>query len=185
MIRMLALLALTACGGGLANAPDNSVPPGDDCLTSAQCQDGLVCLAYGSQTGTCVAECTASADACGAEATCSGVGAASIDVCQDNDDITEPGQVPTEEERPRVACASDAECGELAPGTICVEWEGFAECTLPCSSEPECDTPAVGGFSADLLTCLPDEADPSRSGCVPDKACFADPLSCVEGFPNW
>lgn len=187
MTRILLVLAFTACTGGSSSTPAaaNSVSEGNSCTSTNECRDGLACLAYGERDGTCVPECTASADDCGAEASCGGVGALNVEVCQDDDDATPSDEVPAEEDRPRIPCTTDAECAEYGSDAICAEWMGIRDCTIACTTEATCDVPSVGGISVDLMTCIPDEADPSRSGCLPDEACFASPFNCIDGFPGF
>lgn len=174
-------LAISGCGTDGGGDDDGQEDSG--CDVAADCGDGLVCLAYGSGPGTCVPTCEASASDCSAEATCGGSGLV-VDVCEPNDARTPEGEVPAEEERPRLPCATDAECDAITGGSICVEWKGVKDCTIPCASEQACDLPSVGGITMDFLTCTPDEADTSRSGCVPDEACFANPMACV-AFPGF
>lgn len=177
-------LGLAACndgGGGAGGAGSD----GAVCATNAECNDGLVCLAYGSGTGLCSIDCTVSADECSGEATCAGVGSIEVDVCQDPANAPDPEDPPEEEDRPRIPCDVDADCAEFGSNAICAEWKGVKDCTIACDAEDDCTPPTFGGIGIDFLTCLPDEADDSRDACVPDEACFTNPLNCVDlgGLP--
>ena len=179
VLALCAGLAPMACGddgdtgSGSETAGESDTSDGA-CVSTEDCSAGNVCVAYGPAGGACTPQCSATVDECGGEASCAGVGATSINVCQ------EPQAEPKPEEEPRIPCTSDAECEALESGLICVEFKGESDCTLPCSQESECDVPSVGGITSDFLTCLDDEGDPSRKGCVPDEACFMDPLSCTD-----
>ncbi|MEZ4430196.1 MAG: hypothetical protein R3A51_21150 [Nannocystaceae bacterium] len=183
---LLSLLAapaalLPACGDGDAttdHGDGGDGADGDGCMFSSDCADALVCITVGDLGGVCTPQCSASADECGATASCSGVGALSVNVCQDDPDPQSP---PKPEEQPKLPCMTDADCSELASGAICVEWKGERDCTIPCAAESDCDLPSAGGISVDFLACTADEADDARMGCVPDEACFADVLSCIGG----
>ena len=125
--------------------------------------------------------CSASADACGAEATCGGVGMLSVDVCQEAPEE----EAPTEEERPRIPCATDADCAEYGDLAVCAEWKGLWDCTIRCDVERDCAPPALGGVTFDFLACAEDEGDGSRTVCLPDEDCYAEPLSCMSGVPGF
>lgn len=165
-------LASSHCGRGApSRTGDLTASP---CQTNADCGAGSVCLAIGNTSG-CVVQCSATANECGGSASCAGVGAASINVCQPAPDPQKP---PKPDEQPRLPCRSDAECAAVAPGTICVEFKGVRDCTIPCAQESNCDLPSVPGISIDFLTCAADGANPARRACVPDEKCFTNPTSC-------
>ncbi|MCB9749624.1 MAG: hypothetical protein H6713_06400 [Myxococcales bacterium] len=189
---LLGALALApACGDGDAASDVDSDADGDSgsdvdgaCTSTADCEDGFVCLSVGGAGGVCTPQCTASADECGGMASCSAVGAlAEVNVCED--DPEDPSAPPKPEEEPQITCMEDAECEALQAGTICVEWKGARSCTIPCAAEADCDLPGAGGVTVDFLACLPDEANDARMGCVPDEACFDDPLMCIGGIPDF
>ncbi len=177
----IALMASVTAGCG-AGAKE-----GKDCEYALDCNDGLVCVAYGESAGTCNLDCSASADECGAEASCSGVGTVGIDVCQDSDKVvTEDNPAEGEDDIPYIPCLDDAECRELGGGSrmVCGEWMGMRQCTLSCESEEQCSV--VPGI--DFFTCLEDEGKTSRDICAPDMSCFTDPMACMDlgtEFPDF
>ena len=136
-------------------------------------------MASGSDGPTCLATCTASANECGGSASCNGVGVTSVNICQESESDDEEGSTPEPEKSPKIPCVTDAECAALQPGLVCAEFQGAKDCTMPCSQESECDMPEMMGVKIDFLTCLDDEADTTRKACVPDVACFSDPMSCM------
>lgn len=168
-----------ACGGSGSSGVAGSAGLGDRCSTTGECEDGTVCMAYGSGGGVCALNCSADAGACGASAECAGVGSLSIETCQEPENVADAESPPSEETRPYVPCATDAECSALESGAICAEWMGIRDCTLPCASATECNPPTIGGLTITFLECAPDEGDPSRDACLPDPACMANPLDCV------
>lgn len=171
-------LTLAACNGD-GKSPGNGNGKADStCYAVSDCGDGLVCLAYGSSPGVCTPTCELNADACSANATCGGAGLV-VDVCEPDDKRTKDGEVPSEDEVPRLPCDTDAECADVASDAICMNYRGHKDCTIPCEVESNCDLPSLGGITMDFLTCAEDESDPSRSGCVPDEACFANPMNCI------
>ena len=156
---------------------------GPACVTQSDCGDNAACVTAAGMS-VCQPVCTGSIDECGASASCGGVGAMSINVCQPAQEET-PAEEATEEdapapeEQPSLPCATDADCSKFDSGAICAQWDGVKDCTIPCTEESDCDIPAIGGFSVDFMTCIPDEADTSRMACLPDENCFADVMSCV------
>ncbi|MBH23287.1 MAG: hypothetical protein CMH57_02260 [Myxococcales bacterium] len=179
---LAALLPLYGCGddGGDGGGGSASSGEGASCVTSADCGEGEACLAFGGQA-RCTITCSGSADACSGEASCGTVGV-SADVCQPPEAQPTAEDPPaSEEEVPRLPCASDAECEQIAPGLICATWKSYSECTRPCMTENDCSIPSAGGVGVDFLTCQTDEGDASRMACVPDEVCFMDPTSCVSG----
>jgi hypothetical protein len=177
VIGMMVLLVGSTAGCG--SAETGSVKEGKACSVALDCADGLVCLAYGDAPGSCSLDCSASADVCGAEASCAGVGSVSVDVCQDDDKVvSDDNPAESEDDIPYIPCVDDAECQALGGGSrmVCGEWMGLRQCTLSCEAEPDCDVlPDI-----DLFTCIADEADSSRDICAPDMDCFTDPLSCID-----
>lgn len=170
---------MLGCGGP---GGEGTAGPGDVCDTTSDCDSDSVCIQFGGE-GVCQVNCTARADACGAEATCEGVGSAAIDVCQDDDQVADPDDPATSpEERPYIPCASDAECEALFDGGVCGTWMGIRECTIRCdaaSSTDTCNPPAMGGMESHFMECTTDEGDPSRTICAPDPDCFNSPMDCV------
>lgn len=159
---------------------DDAVVAGSTCTSTSECASGSTCVAYGSGAGTCLVDCSVSANACGGTAQCSGAGSASIDVCQEPAKATNADNPPKEETQPRIPCTTDAECGAIATGGICVQWRGVRDCSFACSVEDDCTPPALAGTTVDFLTCKPDEGDTTRNACVPDEACWTSPQSCVK-----
>jgi len=174
---LTSLLVLTACGGeGKAGAE------GSDCGSTTDCQDGYLCLSIGERQGTCAADCSVSADACGSDATCAGVGSVSIDVCQPRDSVPSDSNAPEEDERASLPCVSDDDCTAIQAGLVCGTWRGWKECTLPCDDSDACN-PSGLGFTTSFMTCGDDEGE-DRTICIPDEDCFDDPMSCLsfQGF---
>jgi hypothetical protein len=181
MLRTI-LVAWVVVGAGCAGEGGGGKGKGDDpsCNGNSDCPDGMACLSYGSGPGACAAECSASVDECGANASCSGVGSLSIEVCQQDEDLPEEGEAPSEDERPRIACQTDEDCAEYGSRAVCAEWQGLKDCTVLCEAEEDCTPPSMGGMTFDFMACLEDEGDRSRRACLPDEACFADPFSCMQ-----
>lgn len=150
---------------------------GARCVSASDCPASTVCIAAGGRSA-CQPTCSASADECGGNASCGGVGSLSINVCQPTPQESDP---PTEAEQPRIPCRTDRECDALHAGAICAEYQGVYDCTIPCGAERDCDVPRLGGFQVDFMTCAPDEGAPSRRACLPDAECFSNPLACVNG----
>ena len=174
-------LLLTLVMPGLGCDDDAEGSAGSACSSTLDCDGGHVCVAHGSSSvGACMASCSASVNACGGEATCSGVGTVSVEICQPKPDPEDP---PEPEDQPRIPCVSDDECQSLVPGAICAQWRGMRDCTIPCTVERDCDPPGVGGVRIDFFSCQPDEGDETRTACLPDPACWSDLLSCIE-FPS-
>lgn len=166
----LAALFLIACDGGDGAS--------GACETTADCPAASACVSANGQRG-CTPTCSVTADDCGGNATCTGVGASTIDVCQPPRD---PNQPPDPADEPTITCATDAECQALAggaPDAVCGLWRGTRSCTRRCAAEPDCDLPATAGVALDYLTCGDDEGTAGRTVCVPDPRCFMDPLSCT------
>ena len=156
---------------------------GPSCVTQSDCDDGFACItALGMSV--CQPVCTGTIDECGTSASCGGIGAMSIDVCQPAKEEVPAEEAseenaPTPEEQPTLPCVTDEDCSKFDSGAICAQWQGTKDCTIPCAQESDCDIPAIAGFSVDFMTCLEDEADSTRMACLPDEKCFADPMSCI------
>ena len=171
--------AAAGCASDGGTSGSGSGTRAEGCATGGEaCGDGFVCLRSGDESA-CAATCTGSADACGASASCAGVGVASIDVCQEPA-AAEPEANEEPAEPPRVTCSTDADCEALAPGSVCGEWMGERDCTIPCAGESQCDLPSIGGIDADFLTCAEDQGSPGRDVCLPDPRCASNPSACVQ-----
>lgn len=173
-------LSLTACGGGDDGASDD--PDDGDlkatgegpCDSPSQCEgDACVALLDGDNPPNyCTEPCSGT---CPDGFYCDGDTFALVgfSFCRYGDT---PSEDPPEE-APRRPCRADGEC---EAGEICATWDGERSCTLPCGEESDCTPPPAGGFTFDYLTCGPDEtAGQDRDACVPDPACFEDPLACT------
>ncbi|MDP7040030.1 MAG: hypothetical protein QGI45_12780 [Myxococcota bacterium] len=181
-------LAGLGCSGEENPNDINSTP----CSGQSDCADGTACVRSGT-ISACQIECTADINACGSSGTCSGVGSMSVNVCQpepESDDGSSSSSSssssgggntaqPDPEEQPALPCSSDAECAKLEAGSICALFKGSRDCTVPCTQESQCDMPAMMGYSVDFFTCIADEGDSSRDACLPDEACFSNPMSCM------
>ena len=168
-------LVLWGCGSkGDSENGGGSAP----CESNSDCPAGLACVSFGAGAGVCTPTCSVSGDECSGTAGCTGVGALSVNVCQE----PEPeGETPAPEEQPRIPCKTDAECSALNAGAVCAQWKGERDCTIECTAEAQCDPPTVGGMKMDFMTCIADErTDKERTACLPDEKCFNDPMSCVE-----
>jgi hypothetical protein len=179
-----ALLCLLAACGTADEASDNPAPGARTCTTSMDCDQGFVCLTY-ERDNACTPICTGDTDACGAEASCGGVGVMEVEVCQPAT-AANAEEPPQPEEQPKIPCKVDSECSALQAGAICAEWQGARDCTIPCAEESDCDMPEVGGIRVDFMRCAADEAQPARRACLPDPACFNDPFACIDmgGLPG-
>jgi hypothetical protein len=110
----------------------------------------------------------------------------SVNVCQPAPEAEEEAQAePVPEEQPTLPCSTDEDCQEFSEIAICAMFEGVRDCTIPCGAEADCDMPTVMGVNIDFLTCLADEGDASRNACLPDKACWANPTSCISGLGDF
>ena len=163
-------LSLVACGAEDGEAPGDNA---GTCFSSADCSGAMVCVSAGTGPGGCVPQCEVGAGECGGRASCQGIGAVSVDICQPQ---PSPEAPPKAEEAPQLVCESDEDCAALQQGAICAEWNGIKSCTIRCEAESACN---VQGFQAlgvtittDFLACLPDESNSDRSACVPDESCF-------------
>ena len=187
----IASILSISCSEDESNTQNGNDPtPPQSCSGQSDCSDGYACVSVAG-VSYCQLTCSLSSDACGASASCGSVGATSVSVCQPEEESTDSnsGNASTEEsapqpdKQPKLPCSTDADCAQFDESAICAEFQGTKDCTIPCTEERECDVPAIGGFSVDFLTCLPDESDQSRSACLPDEACFSNPLNCVT-LPN-
>ena len=172
-VSLVAAGSLVACGGS-SSAPS--------CTTLSDCAAGTVCVSGGAAGSVCLPDCSLSASECSASATCTGVGSTSVSICEEpEEEETSSGEqsTPDPEEEPRIPCKSDDECNALQAGLICAQFKGTKDCTIPCSQESDCDMPSVGGMTVDFMTCIADEANTSRTACLPDEACFTNPMDCI------
>jgi len=181
VMAMLAMFSLAGCGTK-GDSENGSAPP---CESNSDCTSGLACVTFGGGAGVCTPTCSVSGDECSGSAGCKGVGALSVNVCQEEE---AEGEAPAPEEQPKIPCKTDAECDALHAGAICAQWKGVKDCTIQCMGEATCDMPEVGGMKLDFMTCIADErTDKDRTACLPDEKCFTDPMSCVElgtGMPG-
>ena len=185
----------SSSGGGTSGAPPQSVA---SCVVSSDCPAEHVCITVGDGSAGCVPICSASAEDCGTNASCGGVGMLSVDVCKETasddgggGDSTDSGASAEEqaqeevESEVKIPCNTDADCSVVDPDAICAEWQGERDCTIVCSSEDECNPPALGGVTVDFLTCIADErSDKDRTACLPKAECFENPLNCISGLDN-
>ncbi|MFO0618544.1 MAG: hypothetical protein U0414_38485 [Polyangiaceae bacterium] len=169
-------IAYAGCGGG--DTGSNAA-----CTVSSDCVDGEVCIRIGSES-RCTTNCSVRADACGGEASCEGVGSVGVNVCQEKKPAPTPDNPPDPKEEPHLPCGGDAECAALASGAVCGTWMGTRDCTILCTSDSQCNPPAVGGIGTSFFGCKPDESDATRTVCLPREECFQDPLSCITGLPT-
>ena len=182
---LLSILLLVVGCGGSDDESDGGANGygGPACVTQSDCGDGAAGVTAASMS-VCQPVCTGSINECGASASCGGIGAMSIDVCQPikeetpEEEATEE-HAPAPEEQASLPCVTDEDCSKFDSSAICAQWDGTKDCTIPCTNEPDCDIPAIGGFSVDFMKCQDDEAEPSRKACLPDAACFKDPMSCI------
>lgn len=166
----MALSPFAACSGdGTLN---------QSCETVSDCEGGTTCVRQGGASA-CALTCTADVTACSAESECLGVASLNINVCAEP---TPEGETPQPEDQPKVVCTTDADCDAVFSGAVCGTFKGQRDCTIPCTQESDCDGPRVGGVSLDFLTCGADDTAPARDVCLPDEACFNDPLSCISGL---
>lgn len=87
------------------------------------------------------------------------------------------------EEPPRLPCKQDSECES---GEVCGTYMGERGCTIACAKEADCDIPSVGGITVDFLECAADStAGKTRDVCLPRAECYANPQSCIGGFPGF
>ncbi|MFN3200554.1 MAG: hypothetical protein ACE366_19300 [Bradymonadia bacterium] len=163
-------------GGGAASG-EYSGDTAQACTTTADCEDGAVCVRLGDRT-TCHLDCSVEGNECSGSAGCEGVGTVSVDICQPPAEAPSEENPPAPEEEPRLPCQTDAECQVLDPTAICAQWRGARDCTIPCTMDSQCNPPSVGGISVSLLECATDEGDESRTACLPNAACIDDPQDC-------
>ena len=156
---------------------------GTPCSGQSDCGAESACVSANATT-VCQLNCSLDANLCGAEASCTGVGAStmSVNVCQP---APEPEEEPVPEEQPSLPCSIDEDCQKFSSIAICAQYDGVRDCTIPCAQESDCDMPTVMGVNVDFMTCIPDEGDTTRMACLPDEACFADPMSCMSGIDDF
>ncbi len=174
------ILAIVVTGMGACSEEESGQAAANSvCDSVSDCADGTTCLVVDGN-GRCRAICEVSTTECGGSASCGAVGVLSVDVCQPPAPEPTPDDPPSAAEQPRIPCASDAECDALEAGAICAGYKGERDCTLACAIESDCTMPAVGGVRMDFLTCITDESDATRKACLPDAACFSNPMSCID-----
>ncbi len=173
-LTLIPSLALVIGLLGCSSSSSSSSSGGASCVTSPDCTSG-VCVTVGSASA-CTPTCSASANECGGEASCQGVGSVGINVCAPP---PASAAAPKPEEQPKLPCKSDAECNTLQAGSICATWRGERDCTITCASDDACRLPAVGGVSIDFMKCQTDEGNSARQACLPRAECFTNPSSCI------
>ena len=176
-----ALLVLAISVVGCDSDGTSSLRTAGPCDTMSDCEGGTVCVVTAG-VGLCSFDCSVSSDECGASASCKGIGALEINVCQEAEEEKAPEEVK-EDDTPYIPCTTDAECQALDSGAICAEFQGRKDCTIPCSTQGEksgCNMPPMMGVSLDFMICNPDEAQPERLACLPDAACFSNMMSCMD-----
>ena len=177
VLGVLSISVLLNIGCGDKENDESGAGPGignGECETVSDCGDGYACL-FAGEKSICTPTCSGSMDECGAEASCGGVGMLSVEVCtpaQTEEETKDPKQQPT------LPCISDEDCELLQAGTICATWKGNSDCTIPCSTENECNLPVEFGVSIDFMTCIDDEAK-DRTACLPDEKCIENVMSCI------
>ena len=155
------------------------------CQGQGDCGDESACVQAGGAS-VCQLNCSLNADLCGAQASCTGVGAVSmsVNVCQPApEEETQAELVP--EEQPTLPCSTEEDCQQFSAIAICALFEGVRDCTIPCAEEKDCEMPTVMGVSMDFLTCIPDEGNTNRKACLPDKACWDKPTDCMGGLDDF
>ena len=78
-----------------------------------------------------------------------------------------------------IPCKTDLECSCQQSGTVCGTFQGSSNCTIPCNTDADCQ-PTVGGIKSSFMTCQNDSTH-NRKECLPNPACLANPLSCIQG----
>lgn len=168
------LCTVVACGG--SSSQDANTNVGSACKLSSDCASGQICLSDG-KTSVCAATCQASANECGASASCAGVGALSLDVCQPK---PKENETPAPEEQKRIPCSTDAECQRIEAGSICAQWQGGEkDCTIPCTDRKMCNPALYPGFTTEFMDCATDLSNSARKACLPDPKCFQNAMSCI------
>lgn len=153
----------------LGAAAEAKTPTGKGpCRDGAECREG-VCVEINEKTF-----CSKACGRCPAGMACDAelfkrVGL-SVCVPQATKQTKKPPQAP-----PRLPCSSDTEC----PGAlVCGQKMGMRDCTLPCTENAQCEMPPVLGARFDFFACQADDGQPSRTACLPKKACMMNPMSC-------
>ena len=188
LMKVLSFVSIICLIGGCDSSDNESEGSANEyggpaCVTQSDCGENAACVSAAGLS-VCQPICTGSVDECGVSASCGSIGATSIDVCQPAKEETSTEEAteenaPDPEEQATLPCVTDEDCSKFDSRAICAQWQGTKDCTIPCSQESDCDVPAIGGFSVDFMTCLSDEADPSRMACLPDAACFENPINCI------
>lgn len=82
---------------------------------------------------------------------------------------------------PRLPCKTDDNCqGAL----VCAQMMGHKDCTLPCTTNAQCEAPEVMGVKMDFLSCQLDEGKRGRKACLPKRECIANPAKCMSMDPK-
>lgn len=176
LILTLTLTLTAACGGGDAGPNGGGKATGaGPCDVPSQCA-GDVCVAIiddGHPPVYCSEECTATS--CPSGFYCDTATFALVGKTFCRFGTLPPGENPPPPvEPPRLPCMKDTDCDG---GEVCANSGGYRDCTLPCTTESQCTPPALGGISFDFFACKAD--DDGRHVCLPDPACYANPLSCT------
>lgn len=165
----LVLCTLTLSSAAFAARPTGKGP----CKDAGQCRGG-VCVEVNGD-----AYCSKTCGDCPAGMYCDErlFSAVGMKVC-----LRGRAKAPVEPKSPpRLPCKTDDNCqGAL----ICAEMMGHRDCTLPCTTEAQCDAPEVMGVKMDFLSCQVDEGDRKRKACLPKKACMANPMQCMSMDPS-
>jgi hypothetical protein len=150
------------------------------CEAASECQ-GDVCVSIidgDNPPVYCTQECTSGACPSGFRCDSTTFQLVGRTFCRFGETPPAGGMEETPSEPPTLPCKTDADCDDTE---VCGTWMAESQCTLRCTAESNCDLPAVGGIRIDLLTCSADEgAGTNRNICVPDAACFSNPLQCTD-----
>lgn len=160
-------------GGDLLETGDGPCDDGSEC-------SGDVCVALIDGNHPPV-YCTQECGACPSDFYCDSdtFALAGLSFCRFGDTPTTIPDPPPEP--PRIPCKGDDSCGT---GLVCATFEGERDCTLACTDEAQCST-ELQGITFDMHNCEADQTPgTSRDVCLPDPACFTNPVNCISGFPG-
>ena len=175
------LAVLVGCDDGGSGSRDGQKGEGA-CSASRDCGATERCVAYGDEDGSCLSGCSVQGDDCGAQAECGFIGSVSVSVCQDVERLPADGEPIDEEDVPRLACDTDDDCAVVGDGIVCATFWDHKGCTPLCEDDEICNPPPAGGVTLRFAVCGDDEAAPSRSVCIPNQECMADPRACFSGL---